>query len=310
MMEMHPKKWKPGSVIAVFVLLLLFVSFTGQAIWKSLPVQVPRTTHLSLFGEVINGLDAIDALAQRGARELHEYPAGKFYMLRLVIENRSNAEMVLSLDRSAVVMPGGSSHTLRELCKGELASFVAPGAYIDDIFSLPAGLTSGSLVKLFLRWEDIDGSHYEFWTWQAVYEAPIRQKVFLNSLQGPYASLVNEHLNTWINSIGAELTYRRDDAQFILDIKVASASSRRRTNWWFFIFPAWPLVPLSVREAEVVVRVSIVSSTTGTSLLNNSFQGEARKYFWGDFVSRDYALRKAFERALGSLPNLPALAPQ
>lgn len=319
-MAVYAKKWESRSSIALVVLLLLLVSLTGYAGWESLPVQVPRTTYLALFGEVIHGLELLDALSGRETRQVGSDTG--FWFMRLVIENRSNAEMLLFLDQSAIVMPDGSSHTLRELCKGELASFVAPGAYIEHMFSLPwslvlegpssgirSGLADGSLVKLFLSWRDVGGSHGDYWTWQLVYEAPIRQKVFINSLQGSYAFLMNESVNSWIDGMGCEPSYRRDNAQFILDVRIAHASSRRRINWWFLIFPAWPFAPLSVREAEVVILVSIVSST-GISLVNNSFRGEARQYFCGDFISRDYTLRKAFQEAMESIPSLPALAPQ
>ena len=320
MMSVFSKRWDHKSFMAMTVLLLLPVSFAGQAEWKSLPVQVPGTAHLELSGTFVNGQDLLDQVTERETQGEERVMEGAWFM-SLVIENRSDAEILLSLDQSTIVMPDGSSHTLGKLSEGSFASFVLPGAHIEGSLSLPRSLYSplgritssivtGSLVKLYLSWQDSSGWHGEYWTWELVYESAVGRKIYINSLQGPYSSLMNELVSSWIHSLGGELTYRRDNAQFILDIEIAHASSRRRVNWWFLIFPAWPLAPLSVREAEVVILVSMVSSATGTSLLNNSFQGEAQQYFWGDLVSRNYVLTNAFRNAMEGIPNLPALASQ
>ena len=111
MMSVFSKRWDHKSFMAMTVLLLLPVSFAGQAEWKSLPVQVPGTAHLELSGTFVNGQDLLDQVTERETQGEERVMEGAWFM-SLVIENRSDAEILLSLDQSTIVMPDGSSHTL------------------------------------------------------------------------------------------------------------------------------------------------------------------------------------------------------
>lgn len=123
--------------------------------------------------------------------------------------------------------------------------------------------------------------------------------VFIENIGGFDSDLVNRvrpMLTAWIETTGHSPTRSRDNADYMIRFSVISADASRPFNWWFFLFPVWPIVPLVPVEAEVVVSITIITAD-GREVYSNTAGGEASRWLFGDFYSRKWAKRKAFEQA-------------
>ena len=123
--------------------------------------------------------------------------------------------------------------------------------------------------------------------------------VFIANISGFDADLVNRTRPTlvaWIQMSGHTCTQSRANADYLMRFSVVSADTNRPFNWRFLLFPLWPIIPVVPVEAEVMLSMTI-TTPDGRDVYSNIAGGEAGQWIFGDFYSRKWAKRKAFEQA-------------
>jgi len=123
--------------------------------------------------------------------------------------------------------------------------------------------------------------------------------IFIENIGGFDATLVNSarpYLSAWIGSIGHQLTTYRDNADYRVRLSIVDVDTGRPFNWWFLLFPLWPIVPVTTVEADVVVTMTVLDAS-GREVFSNTAGGDASAFIAADFYSRKWAKKRAFEQA-------------
>lgn len=128
-------------------------------------------------------------------------------------------------------------------------------------------------------------------------------KVYISRIGGFDAALVNESstfLTAWIETTGNVPTGSRQGADYIVQFNVLDATVSRSFNWWFLLFPLWPVIPLTTVDAQVILSITVFDAT-GKEFFSNQAGGEASAWWFGDFVGNRRCKRDAFRQAFRRL---------
>lgn len=123
--------------------------------------------------------------------------------------------------------------------------------------------------------------------------------VFIEKIGGYDAYLVNivrPYMTAWIETTGHSPTSIREGATYRAKLILTNVDASRPFNWWFLLFPLWPIMPVTRVEAEVIVTLTITDAN-GREVFSNTAGGEGSAFIAADFFSRNWVKRKAFEEA-------------
>lgn len=82
-------------------------------------------------------------------------------------------------------------------------------------------------------------------------------------------------------SRGAQIVTNRSDAEVTVKVDVVSVSHRVRFNWWYLLFPLWPLSPWTRTVADATVNVTVMQGSK-TTLTAQASESVKCSYFLGD----------------------------
>lgn len=129
------------------------------------------------------------------------------------------------------------------------------------------------------------------------------KSIFIDNIGGFDATLINNtrpYLAAWVGSIGHQLTNSRENADYRVRFLIVSADASRPINWWFLLFPLWPIIPVTTVEADVVLSITVFDAS-GREIYSNTAGGDASTFIAADFYSRKWAKERAFDQAFRRL---------
>ncbi|MGB9768217.1 MAG: hypothetical protein ACP5I0_05285 [Dictyoglomus sp.] len=121
-------------------------------------------------------------------------------------------------------------------------------------------------------------------------------KIYINRINSPDGGLIEPARAKLIDilmSKGYVVTGNKDEANYMLDLIIVSANSRRSFNWVFLILPIWPIVPITTVQGEAVVAVIVFDQLGNEVLFDQTGVVKNGMWFFGDFVSGSSVIKGA-----------------
>jgi len=88
--------------------------------------------------------------------------------------------------------------------------------------------------------------------------------------------------------------YDKAQADYIAELTIVSANSRRSFNWVFlFLFYFWPIVPATTVQGDAIVAVRIFDVNGQEVVFDQAGSVKSGMWFFGDFVSGNSVKRDA-----------------
>jgi len=113
-------------------------------------------------------------------------------------------------------------------------------------------------------------------------------KLFVEKVNSPEGYLIDPVKTYFIEKIrakGIEVVYDKAQADYIAELTIVSANSRRSFNWLILIFPLWPIVPFTTVQGDAIVAVRIFDKNGQEVVFDQAGSAKDGMWFFGDFVS-------------------------
>jgi hypothetical protein len=113
-------------------------------------------------------------------------------------------------------------------------------------------------------------------------------KLFVEKVNSPEGYLIDPVKTYFIEKIrakGIEVVYDKAQADYIAELTIVSANSRRSFNWLILIFPLWPIVPFTTVQGDAIVAVRIFDKNGQEVVFDQAGSAKNGMWFFGDFVS-------------------------
>ncbi|MGB9857911.1 MAG: hypothetical protein ACPLKX_07220 [Dictyoglomaceae bacterium] len=107
----------------------------------------------------------------------------------------------------------------------------------------------------------------------------------VNSVEGYLIDPVKIYFIEKIKEKRIGIAYSRDEADYIAEITIVSANSRRNFNWVILLLPLWPIVPVTTVEGDAIVAVRIFDKYGQEVFFEQAGSVKSGRWFFGDFVS-------------------------
>jgi len=107
----------------------------------------------------------------------------------------------------------------------------------------------------------------------------------VNSSEGYLIDPVKTYFIEKIRAKGIEVVYDKAQADYIAELTIVSANSRRSFNWLILIFPLWPIVPFTTVQGDAIVAVRIFDKNGQEVVFDQAGSAKNGMWFFGDFVS-------------------------
>jgi hypothetical protein len=107
----------------------------------------------------------------------------------------------------------------------------------------------------------------------------------VNSSEGYLIDPVKIYFEERIRAKGIEVVYDKAQADYIAELTIVSANSRRSFNWLILIFPLWPIVPFTTVQGDAIVAVRIFDKNGQEVVFDQAGSVKNGMWFFGDFVS-------------------------
>jgi len=107
----------------------------------------------------------------------------------------------------------------------------------------------------------------------------------VNSSEGYLIDPVKTYFIEKIRAKGIEVVYDKTQADYIAELTIVSANSRRSFNWLILIFPLWPIVPFTTVQGDAIVAVRIFDKNGQEVVFDQAGSVKNGMWFFGDFVS-------------------------
>lgn len=131
-------------------------------------------------------------------------------------------------------------------------------------------------------------------------------KVYINKVNSPDGGLIEPAKSQLINKLmgkGFVITEKKDEANYLIDLVIVSANSKRSFNWLILIFPAWPLVPFTTVQGEAIVALRIYDQAGNEVLFDQTGAVRNGMWFFGDFVSGSSVIKGAVNDCINILTS-------
>uniref|UniRef100_A0A7C3MHJ8 Uncharacterized protein n=1 Tax=Dictyoglomus thermophilum TaxID=14 RepID=A0A7C3MHJ8_DICTH len=116
----------------------------------------------------------------------------------------------------------------------------------------------------------------------------------VNSPEGYLIDPVKTYFIEKIRAKGIEVVYDKAQADYIAELTIVSANSRRSFNWVFlFLFYFWPIVPATTVQGDAIVAVRIFDINGQEVVFDQAGSVKSGMWFFGDFVSGNSVKRDA-----------------
>ncbi len=132
----------------------------------------------------------------------------------------------------------------------------------------------------------------------------IKNKVYINrvnSVNGELIEPAKAYLINKLKVLGFEIVYQRENADYMLDMNIISASSRREFNWLIILLPIWPIVPLTTVEGEAIVAIRVYDMLGNELIFDQTGAIKKGMWFFGDFVSGSSVIKGAVNDCINTL---------
>lgn len=106
-------------------------------------------------------------------------------------------------------------------------------------------------------------------------------RVFVDA-PGDAAGMIGQGLM----SKGVQIVANRSDAEVTVKVDVVSVSNRVTFNWWYLLFPLWPLSPWTRTVADATVNVTVMQGSR-TVFTGQASESVKCSYFLGDLYIID-----------------------
>lgn len=87
-------------------------------------------------------------------------------------------------------------------------------------------------------------------------------------------------------SKGVQIVTNHSDAEVTVKVDVISVSHRVKFNWWYLLFPLWPITPWTRTVADATVNVTVMQGSR-TALSAQASESVKCRYFLGDLYIID-----------------------
>jgi len=122
-------------------------------------------------------------------------------------------------------------------------------------------------------------------------------KLYVDKVNSPEGYLIDPVKTYFIEKIrekGIEVVYDKTQADYIAELTIVSANSRRSFNWVFlFLFYFWPIVPATTVQGDAIVAVRIFDINGQEVVFDQAGSVKSGMWFFGDFVSGNSVKRDA-----------------
>lgn len=124
----------------------------------------------------------------------------------------------------------------------------------------------------------------------------VKPKIYVskvNTMDGTLVDPVKTRFIYRIQEKGLEIASSSTGANYIAEITIVSANSRRSFNWLILIFPLWPIVPFTTVQGDALVAVRITDQSGNVIYSDQAGSTVSGRWVFGDFVSEDSVKRDA-----------------
>lgn len=134
--------------------------------------------------------------------------------------------------------------------------------------------------------------------------AQIKNRIYVNrvnSVDGRLIEPAKAYFITRLQTIGFEVVYQRENADYLLDLNIVSVNSRRSFNWLIFLLPLWPIVPFTTVQGEAIVAIRIYDTAGNEVAFDQTGAVRNGMWFFGDFVSESSVIKRAVDDCINIL---------